>query len=94
MANGQLILGAGVIAFITEFIMKITPERINRRKCAAVSNMLIALTLSLLESTLKSHISIWDALLRGFILAMSSAGMYDATKIYGGEVVKKAKGEG
>jgi len=94
MANGQIILGAGVIAFITEFIMKVTPERINRRKCAAVSNMVIALTLSILESCLKSHLPLWDALLRGFVLAMSSAGMYDATKIYGGEVMKKAKGVG
>lgn len=89
--GGMVAFGAAIVAFVTEMIMKATPEKFDRNRFAPLCNLVLALGLSITEGVLKSGIGIYDAIIRGLIMAMGSAGVYDITKTYGGKVVKVIK---
>jgi len=84
-------ISAPVVAFIIEIIMRFTPKSFDRRRFALPMAAVVAMALSITEALANSHIPIWQAIVRGLLVGMASAGVYDVYNNYGknGKVVNK-----
>lgn len=80
------VVGIALVMMVTELIMRLTPERFDKRRYAIPISILVAVLMCIADTFIYGsglwYVMLWEAGLKGFIIAMASGGAYSALKNY------------
>lgn len=80
------VIGIALVMMITELIMRLTPSSFDKRRFAVPISVLVAVLMCIADTFIYGsglwYRMLWEAGLKGFIIAMASGGAYSALKNY------------
>lgn len=78
------VIGIAIVMLVTEVVMQLTPKGFDKKRFAVPISMLIAVIMSIVDTFIYSsgmwYKLLWEAGLKGFVMAMGAGGAYSAMR--------------